>query len=68
MVENVEQDLGNGDNNEELHQTEWKLAAMVVDRFLLILFYSVTIVVSVVILVHHPDYSNVNYKLPPNQD
>ena len=43
-------------NSEEQCRRDWMLVAMVLDRFLLLLFIFLTIVVSAVILSSHPTY------------
>ena len=42
---------------EEGCNTDWMLVAMVLDRFLLIVFTTLTIFVSLVILLNHPAYN-----------
>ena len=38
--------------------TEWMLVAMVIDRLLLIVFFVISFLVSVVIFLNHPRYDN----------
>ena len=38
--------------------TEWMLVAVVIDRLLLIVFFVISFLVSVTILLNHPSYDN----------
>ena len=49
------------------YQGDWILVAMVLDRFLLFLFALLTIITTAVILSSSPDYSGIDYSLPPDQ-
>lgn len=43
-------------NREESCRRDWMLVAMVIDRFLLVVFFFLTVIVTSVILTSHPTY------------